>query len=39
MNDNMIIMEVKNDEIIVKNSLVEMLKTIVEFIAREEKIQ
>lgn len=38
LNDNMIIMEVKNNEIIIQNSLVDMLRSIVEFIAEEEKI-
>lgn len=38
LNDNMIIMEVKNNVITVQNSLVDMLRSIVEFIAEEEKI-
>jgi len=38
LNDNMIIMEVKNNEIIIQNSLVDMLRSIIEFIAEEEKI-
>ena len=39
LNDNMIIMEVKNNEINVHNSLVAMLTTIVEHIAAEECIE
>lgn len=39
LNDNMIIMEVKNNEINVQNSLVAMLTTIVEHIAAEECIE
>lgn len=39
LNDNMIIMEVKNNEINVHNSLVAMLTTIVEHIAAEECIK
>lgn len=38
LNDNMIIMEVKNNVVTVQNSLVDMLKTIVEYIAKEEKL-
>lgn len=39
LNDNMVIMEVKNNEINVYNSLVAMLTTIVEHIAAEECIE
>lgn len=39
LNDNMIIMEVKNNEINVQNSLVSMLTTIVEHIAEKENIK
>lgn len=39
LNDHMIIMEVKNNEINVQNSLVAMLTTIVEHIAEEENIK
>ena len=39
LNDHMIIMEVKNNEINVQNSLVPMLTTIVEHIAEEENIK
>ena len=39
LNDNMIIMEVKNNEINVQNSLVYMLTTIIEHIAEEENIK
>ena len=39
LNDNMIIMEVKSNEINVQNSLVAMLHTIVEHITEEENIK
>lgn len=39
LNDNMIIMEVKNNEINVQNSLVSMLTTIVEHIAEKENLK
>ena len=38
LNKHMIIMEVKNNVIIVQNSLVDMLSSIVEYIANEEKL-
>lgn len=39
LNNNMIIMEVKNNIITVQDSLVQMLKTIVKCIEKEEKIK